>query len=132
MKIANINRISSYFELNIGDYQIKKTIGEGAFSKVKLAIHKQTKQYVAIKVLDKQKVPKNDLERFTREMQILISLNHPNIIQVNEILENKSYYYIVMEYCAEGDLFNYIVHKKRLSEEETSFIFYQIIGWWFL
>jgi serine/threonine protein kinase len=128
MKIANINRISSHFELNIGDYQIKKTIGEGAFSKVKLAIHKQTKQYVAIKVLDKQKVPKNDLERFTREMQILISLNHPNVIQVNEILENKSNYYIVMEYCAEGDLFNYIVHKKRLSEEETSFIFYQIIN----
>ena len=128
MKIANINRISSYFELNIGDYQIKKTIGEGAFSKVKLAIHKQTKQYVAIKVLDKQKVPKNDLERFTREMQILISLKHPNVIQVNEILENKSNYYIVMEYCAEGDLFNYIVHKKRLSEEETSFIFYQIIN----
>ena len=61
-------------------------------------------------------------------MKILISLSHPNVIQVNEILENKSNYYIVMEYCAEGDLFNYIVHKKRLSDEETSFIFYQIIN----
>ena len=130
---ANSLHSSSYnnipiLELNIGDYQIQKTIGEGAFSKVKLAIHKQTKQYVAIKILDKTKLPVSDLQRLTREMQILVSLNHLNVIQVNEILENKCYYYIVMEYCAEGDLFNYIIHKKRLSKEETSFIFYQIIN----
>ena len=116
------------FELTIGDYRIKRTIGEGSFSKVKLATHQQTKQLVAIKVLDKQKLSQKDQERIRREMQILISLSHPNVIQVNEILENKSHYYIVMEYCAEGELFNYIVHKKRLSEEETSFIFYQIIN----
>ena len=55
---ANSLHSSSYnnipiLELNIGDYQIQKTIGEGAFSKVKLAIHKQTKQYVAIKIFAK-------------------------------------------------------------------------------
>lgn len=112
----------------IGDYILKQTIGEGSFSKVKLAIHKPSNNIVAIKILDKDKLSKNDQKRTIREMDILQSLNHPNIIQVITILENLNSYFIVMEYCAEGELFNYIVHKKRLTEEEASFIFYQIIN----
>ena len=112
----------------IGDYILKHTIGEGAFSKVKLAVHKPSNNIVAIKILDKTKISKSDQIRTVREMKILTSLNHPNIIQVSTIFENSQNYYIVMEYCPEGELFNYIVHKKRLSEEESSFIFYQIIN----
>ena len=72
----------------IGDYILKQTIGEGSFSKVKLAIHKPSNNIVAIKILDKDKLSKNDQKRTIREMDILQSLNHPNIIQVITILEN--------------------------------------------
>lgn len=117
-----------YIQKEIGDYILKQTIGEGSFSKVKLAVHKPSNNIVAIKIISKQNLSKNDKLRTEREIEILSSLNHPNIIHVIEIIQTESYYYIVMEYCPEGELFSYIVHKKRLSEEEASFLLYQIVN----
>ena len=113
----------------IGDYIIKETIGNGTFSIVKLGINKYTNEKVAIKLLEKKKITeKKDLERIFREMSIVKNLNHPNIIKTYEIFENEKYYYIIMDYCKGGELFDYIVKKRRLNEEETSFFFYQIIN----
>ena len=113
----------------IGDYIIKETIGNGTFSIVKLGINKYTNEKVAIKLLEKKKITeKKDLERIFREMSIVKNLNHPNIIKTYEIFENEKYYYIIMDYCKGGELFDYIVKKGRLNEEETSFFFYQIIN----
>ena len=114
---------------SIGNYEIKQTIGKGTFSKVKLGINKLTNEKVAIKILEKSKIiEKEDLERIYREMKIIKQLNHKNIIKVNEIFENNEYYFIIMEYCERGELFDYIVEKERLNEEESSFFFYQIIN----
>ena len=113
----------------LGDYIIKKTIGKGTFSKVKLGIHKETKQKVAIKILEKSAiVEKDDLERIIREMTILNQIDHINVIKVYDIYESEDNYLIIMEYCEGGELFNYIVKNQKLSEEETSFFFYQIIN----
>ena len=116
-------------ETIIGDYIVKKTLGKGTFSKVKLGIHKVTNQKVAIKILEKSKIlEKDDLERIIREMDIIRQLKHPNIAKVYEMCESDDFFFIMMEYCSGGELFNYIVKNQRLSEEETSFFFYQIIN----
>ena len=116
-------------EVLIGDYIIKKTIGTGTFSIVKLGIHRITLKKVAIKILDKNKIEsKDDLERIVREMQILTEMNHQNVIKVFKIYEEENNFSLIMEYCEEGELFNYIVKKQRLSEDETSYFFYQIIN----
>ena len=123
--LSNIDYKSNY----IGDYIIKETIGTGTFSKVKLGINKYTKEKVAIKLLEKSKITeKEDLKRINREISIIKKLSHPNIIKINEIFENEKYYYIIMDYCSKGELFDYIVKKTKLTEEETSFFFYQIIN----
>ena len=112
-----------------GDYLIKQTIGEGTFSKVKLGVNMFTGQKVAIKILDKVKIIEEvGIERVLREIKISSELNHPNIIKIHKILEDDKYYLVVMEYCEEGELFNYIVKKDRLSEKESSFFYYQIIN----
>ena len=112
-----------------GDYLIKQTIGEGTFSKVKLGINMFTGQKVAIKILDKLKlIEEEGIERVLREIKISSELNHPNIIRIYKILEDDKYYLVVMEYCEEGELFNYIVKKDRLSENESSFFYYQLIN----
>ena len=112
-----------------GDYLIKQTIGEGTFSKVKLGINMFTGQKVAIKILDKLKlIEEEGIERVLREIKISSELNHPNIIKIHKILEDDKYYLVVMEYCEEGELFNYIVKKNRLSEKESSFFYYQLIN----
>ena len=122
------NNISSY-EFQIGNYLIQKTIGRGTFGKVKLGLYIPNKEVVAIKILEKRKlVEKDDEIRVKREFDMLSKFTHPNVIMVTEIFESVDSYYSVMEYCAGGELFNYIVEKKRLSENEASFFYYQIIS----
>ena len=120
---------SSVKTIQVGDYLIKKTLGEGTFGKVKLGYYLVGKEKVAIKILEKSKIKeKDDLQRVTREINILQKFNHPNVILVTEIFEDIDNFYIVMEYCEGGELFNYIVKKKRLTEEVASFFFFQIIN----
>ena len=112
----------------ISNYKYIKTIGEGTFGKVKLATHIITGEKVAIKILQKNLIKdKNQYNRIEREIKYLKLFNHPNIIQIYEVLESSSSFYIVMEYAPGGELFNYIVEKEKLTEKETSFYFYQII-----
>ena len=113
----------------VGDYLIKNIIGEGTFSKVKLGINIFTGQKVAIKILDKLKlIAEEGIERVLKEIEISSNLNHPNIIKIYKIIEEEKYYLVVMEYCEEGELFNYIVKKDRLSDNESSFFYYQLIN----
>ena len=112
----------------IGNYKFIKTIGEGTFGKVKLSIHIPTKEYVAIKILEKSRIhDKEELERVEKEIKYLKLLNHPNIIQIYEVIDNPKYFYIVMEYVSGGELFNYIVNNEKLDEKEASFFFSQLI-----
>ena len=113
---------------SLQNYEFVKTIGEGTFGKVKLAIHKLTEEQVAIKILEKAKIKnKKDLERIEKEIKYMKKLNHPNIVKIYEIFEDNDNFYISMEYVSGGELFNYIVKNKRLDENETSFFYSQII-----
>ncbi|KAJ3079343.1 Serine/threonine-protein kinase par-1 [Quaeritorhiza haematococci] len=221
----------------LGDYHIGKTIGQGAFSKVKLGYHKETGQKVAIKVIDKKliaektrkaKQAQEERERAKRraeelkrleaaahpttgtrndakdgekvpagtrpgnvggdsqhsksgespspakvvacpqrgshqpqagatssepgskfgtqppgakdshtpafiselqtEVQLLMRLNHPNVIRVYQVLETEDECYVVMEYAAGGELIDYIAAKKHLTEKEARKYFRQMIS----
>ena len=113
----------------IEEYIIKETIGKGTFSTVKLGEHIKTKKKVAIKILDKEKLKtKEDSTRIQREIKILSIMDHPNIIKTYKITETAKNYYIIMEYCEGGELFDYIVEKERLDESEASIFFYQLIN----
>ena len=117
------------YEYKIGNYLIQQTLGQGTFGKVKLGIYIPTQDKVAIKILEKERIKdKDDQIRVKREFDMLSKFNHPNVILVNEIFESVDSYYSVMEFCEGGELFNYIVDKKRLSENESSFFYFQIIN----
>ncbi len=111
------------------DYTIKGELGKGTFSTVYLATKNTTLSKVAIKILEKSKIiNQDDLTRVLREISILKSFNSPNVIKIYEIIENPTNYYIIMEFCEYGELFNHIVEEQRLSEEESSYFFYQLIN----
>jgi len=125
----NLTSQTSTQKKMIEDYIIKETIGKGTFSVVKLGENINTKQKVAIKILDKEKIKtKEDLNRIQREIKILSILDHPYIIKTYKISETPKKYYIIMEYCEGGELFDYIVEKERLDESEASIFFYQLIN----
>ena len=110
------------------DYTIIKDIGEGNFGKVELSILNTTNEQYAIKILNKQKLKSQTKSSSFNEIEILSKLNHPNIIHVEKILEDNENYYIIMEYCENGELFDYIVNKEKLGYKETSIFFYQLIN----
>ena len=81
------------------------------------------------KFLEKERtIDKDDQILIKREFDMLTKFNHPNAILLSEIIETVDCFYSVMEYCAGGELFNYIVENEKLSEEETSFYYYQLIN----
>lgn len=92
-------------------------------------MHIPTGEKVAIKILEKDKIiDVADVERVTREIHILKLIRHPNIIQLYEIIESPKYLFLVMEFLCEGELFDYIVKKKRMDEDEACKVFDQVIS----
>ena len=81
-----------------------------------------------MKILEKNRIIEKDDEiRARREFDMLTKFIHPNVILISEIFEISDSFYTVMEFCEGGELFNYIVKNKRLSEEEAAFFYYQLI-----
>mgnify|MGYP000240434807 CR=1 FL=1 len=67
-------------------YIILRTLGKGSFGKVKEAVHVLSGEKIAIKILEKAKIKKeDDLVRIRREINILSKVQHPNIIQLYEV-----------------------------------------------
>ena len=125
----NLKKLSKKLVKELLEYRIEGTIGEGNYGKVKYGTHILTSQPVAIKYINKNRLIKpGDMERIKNEMKIITSSNHPNILKAYEIFEDESYFYIVMERPERGDLFNYICSKGRLSLDEASFIYYQLVN----
>ena len=118
----------SYDYSDFSNYSIKETIGEGNFGKVKLAIFIPTKEEFAVKILNKKRLKQKMNKSIFTEIDIIKKLNHINVIYVYQIIENTENFYIIMEYCEKGELFDYIVEKRRLSEDESSIFFYQLIN----
>ena len=126
---ASNNNQNKEKDIKIGNYLIKKTLGKGTFGKVKLGIYLPKNKKVAIKILEKKRLKEeDDLIRLKREFEMLSQFNHPNVITVSEIFESNDAYFTVMEYCNGGELFNYIVKNKYLSEEKSAFFYYQLIN----
>ena len=116
-------------EIKIGNYLIKQALGKGTFGKVKLGIYLPRNKRMAIKIIEKDRLKEeDDLVRLKREFEMLSQFNHPNVITVSEIFESNDEYYTVMEYCEGGELFNYIVANKYLTEEQSAFFYYQLIN----
>ncbi|KAJ4900897.1 SNF1-related protein kinase catalytic subunit alpha KIN11 [Raphanus sativus] len=111
------------------NYKLGKTLGIGSFGKVKIAEHLLTGHKVAIKILNRRKIKNMQMEdKVRREIKILRLFMHPHIIRQYEVIETPSDIYVVMEYVKSGELFDYIVEKGRLQEDEGRNFFQQIIS----
>ena len=115
-------------DLDINDFILKEDIGEGNFGKVKFCIFKRTGEEYAIKIINKKKIKDKMKNSFFKENEIATKFNHINVIYVFRIFEDKENFYLVMEYCQKGELFDYIVQHQRLSEREAAIFFYQLIN----
>ena len=114
--------------IQIKNYILKEDIGEGNFGKVKLGVSKTTNEEYAIKIINKDQIKIKMKNKIFRENEVITKFNHINVIFVFEIIEDPENYYIIMEYCKRGELFDYIVDHERLTEDEAAIFFYQLIN----
>jgi serine/threonine protein kinase len=92
-------------------------LGRGGSGKVVLARHrKRHKELVAVKIIQKGRLSKDDCERIKKEVDIMRQLQHPNIARFIDFFDEKDHMYVVMEYLEGGCLFDRIVKKKVYTE----------------
>ena len=109
------------------DYLFIKNLGQGGYGKVIKATHKKTGMIRAIKF-----IPKNNLkfgytdEDIFREIEILRKLQHPNIMKLYEFYSDNEYYYLVNEYCSEGDLNDKMIKIENFDENVVKILMFQI------
>lgn len=106
---------------------MEKTVGCGGFAKVKLATHVATGEKVAIKIMEKAALGE-DLPRVGLEISAMKNLLHQHICKLYQVIETEDYYFMVLEYCSGGELFDHIVEKSKLSESESRRFFRQIVS----
>ncbi len=125
IKIKKATFISSKTTPISKDYIMGKSIGTGAFGTVRLCIHKATRQTRACKILKKAT---QDIKALQEEVEILSKLSHPNIMQLYEVYNDKTNFYIVSEFCQGGELFDAISKKGNFNENEASKIMKQVLS----
>lgn len=82
----------------------------------------------AIKFIQKEDLSESEKNRLVTEVEILKTIDHPNIIKIFEFYEDEENFYIVTELCTGGELFDRITFEARLSEDEAASIMKQIFS----
>jgi len=86
-------------------YHFGKTLGEGAYGKVKLGTHLLTHEKVAVKTFEKSKLTEPHAnKRVAREIRIIKALDHPHIIKLYEVVDTARCKYLIMQFSSGGDL----------------------------
>jgi calcium/calmodulin-dependent protein kinase I len=112
---------------NIRDkYIIGEELGRGGFSIVFKAVRKSDEEKVAVKIVQKTLI-REDIKLLKREIEIMKTVNHPNVLKLIEIYEDDESVYIVMELVDGNELFDRIVDRGYYSEKSTVHIVKQIL-----
>ena len=124
----NNDVIVSGNEINPEKIYLKtKLLGSGAFGEVWLVHHKDLDRDFAMKIIKKRKNRSNDEKEILNEIGILKKLDHPKILKVIDFYSTPKKYYIITEYCPEGELFNEIIKVGKFDEGQAAFIINQIL-----
>ena len=111
-------------------YEIIKEIGSGGFSRCLLVKNKNTGLQFACKELPKKNL--SDYEGLMREVNLMIQLDHPNIIKLYEVYENQKNIYLIMELCTGGELFDRITLNTengiQFTEKQAASLFKQMMS----
>ena len=116
--------------LFLDNYDVIKQLGKGGYGKVYEVKNKKSGEIRACKHLSKLSI--KNLEKFEREINILIKTDHPNIIKLYEVFESQRSLYLVMEECKGGEIFDRIIehiqNKQMYSEKDAAEIFQQVMS----
>ncbi|TRM70384.1 kinase-like domain-containing protein [Schizophyllum amplum] len=103
-------------EERLRPYVVTGHLGKGSFATVYKGYNEDTHQQVAIKTVKRDNLGTGKLlDNLQSEIQILKSLSHRHITRLYEIVRAEKNIYLIMEFCAAGDLTNYIKKRGRVE-----------------
>lgn len=119
------NRDSSAFRQQ---YRILQQLGKGHFATVYLCIERVTGLQYAVKRFEKRHGDsgRSQTDGLQQEVGVLKAVSHPNMLCLKDTFDEEDGVYLVLELAPEGELFNRIVMKQKLTEEETRGVFIQL------
>jgi len=109
-------------DIAMGDLEIGRTLGCGAFGRVKLVKHKQSGDLFALKCLTKSEIVKNNLQdHVVNERAVMLALDHPTILKLHNSYKDDTYIYFLLELCLGGELFTFLRKAGRFNEKAGRF-----------
>ncbi|KAK3677792.1 serine/threonine protein kinase [Recurvomyces mirabilis] len=109
-------------------YKINGQLGKGHFATVYMATEKCSGASYAVKKFEKRSGPgeRSRVDGLQQEIAVLMGVSHPNMLCLKSTFDEVDAVYLVLELAPEGELFNHIVTKSKLSEVDTRKIFIQL------
>ena len=108
-------------------YEMKDIIGKGRFGPVRVGYHKIKKRFVAIKIINKKQMSKEDMLNIRNQIDILKIATDEFVLKLLDIIENESYLYIMTELCKGGDLYSYLNQRSfKIPEAKAAKLIYKL------
>ncbi|CAN8099580.1 unnamed protein product [Discula destructiva] len=123
-KYPKSRQTSQFFQ----QYTLLEQLGKGHFAEVFLCVEKATGKRYAVKIFTKKPgmEERSKTEGLQQEIAVLMGVSHPNVLCLKDTFNEKDAVFLVLELAAKGELFNLIVMKHKLSEDETRKLFTQL------
>ncbi|KAA6415495.1 MAG: CAMK RAD53 kinase [Lasallia pustulata] len=110
------------------EYRILQQLGKGHFATVYLCVEKATGDRYAVKRFEKRpgETERSQNDGLQQEIAVLMAVSHPNVLCLKDTYDEDDAVYLILELAPEGELFNWIVMKQKLTEDETRQVFIQL------
>lgn len=110
----------------VGRYILEKRIGKGSYAQVWLGHSEDSDEKVAVKVISRHTV--NETAQLRQEVAVLKRIDHINIVRFKDLKKSVGHYYLVLEYCAGGDLARFIRTHGKVKEVTAQRFLRQLSG----
>ena len=110
------------------DYHKIKLLGQGSFGTVYLVKNKKLNNNFAMKIIEKSSNDEEKEDEIKNEINILRKLDHPNILKINDFFSTKKEYFLITEFCPEGELFYEIKNFAPFDEALAGWYMKQILS----
>jgi aurora kinase len=108
-------------EFHLGMFEIGRPLGKGKFGRVYLAKERKNGFVCALKVLHKNELQKNKVEKqLRREIEIQSNLRHPNILQLYGHFHDSKRVFLILEFAGQGELYKMLQKAGRFSEPRAA------------
>ncbi|XP_038687797.1 serine/threonine-protein kinase AtPK2/AtPK19-like [Tripterygium wilfordii] len=119
-------------KIGVGDFEILRVVGQGAFGKVFQVRKKGDRDddgIYAMKVMRKDTIiKKNQVDYMKAERDILTKVLHPFIVQLRYSFQTKSKLYLVLDFINGGHLFFHLCRQGIFSEDQARFYAAEIVS----